>query len=96
MKSAAERKQDERERMRAQGFVLQQRWIHPEAREQVCNRAGANVYGRIDAAVEAMESGDDHGARRELLALLKFFPARPKRIADEAAVTTIRENEAHG
>jgi hypothetical protein len=79
MKSPAERKANERQRMRAAGFVLQQKWIHPEARSQVCTRAGANVYGRIDAAIEAMESGDDVGARRELLALLKFFPARPRR-----------------
>jgi hypothetical protein len=78
VKTTAERKQAERERMRARGFVLKQRWIHPEARAQVCNRVGANVYGRIDAAVESMESGDNSGARRELLALLKFFPPRPR------------------
>lgn len=29
-KTAAERKADERERMRAQGFVLRQVWVHPE------------------------------------------------------------------
>ena len=85
MKTVAQRKRDERDRMRAQGYVLQQRWIHPEARAQVCDRAGANVYGRIEEAVEAMESGDDAGARRELLALLKFFP--PRRATNEAAVT---------
>ena len=79
MKPDAERQRDTRRRMRARGFVLQQRWIHPEARAHVCNRVSANVYGRIDAAVEAMESGDDEGARRELLALLKFFPPRPRK-----------------
>jgi len=30
MKSAAERKRDERERMRAQGYVLRQFWVHPQ------------------------------------------------------------------
>lgn len=30
MKSANERKQDERARMRALGFVLRQVWIHPK------------------------------------------------------------------
>jgi hypothetical protein len=29
-KSAAERKQDERERMRARGFILRQVWVHPK------------------------------------------------------------------
>lgn len=29
-KSAAERKADERERMRARGYVLRQFWIHPK------------------------------------------------------------------
>jgi hypothetical protein len=30
MKGAAERKRDERERMRARGFVLRQFWVHPK------------------------------------------------------------------
>jgi len=30
MKSPAERKRDERERMRAAGFVLRQFWVHPK------------------------------------------------------------------
>lgn len=34
-KTAAERKQDERERMRARGFVLRQVWVHPEDWERV-------------------------------------------------------------
>lgn len=29
-KTAAERKADERERMRARGFVLRQVWVHPK------------------------------------------------------------------
>jgi hypothetical protein len=29
-KTAAERKRDERERMRNQGFVLRQLWVHPK------------------------------------------------------------------
>lgn len=29
-KTAAERKADERERMRAQGFVLRQAWVHED------------------------------------------------------------------
>jgi hypothetical protein len=29
-RTAAERKQDERERMRARGFVLRQVWVHPK------------------------------------------------------------------
>lgn len=34
-KTATERKQDERERMRARGFVLMQIWVHPKDRERV-------------------------------------------------------------
>jgi hypothetical protein len=30
VKSAAERKRDERERMRKDGFVLRQFWVHPK------------------------------------------------------------------
>lgn len=30
MKGAAERKRDERDRMRADGFVLRQFWVHPK------------------------------------------------------------------
>lgn len=35
MKSATERKADERERMRARGFVLRQFWVHPNDWERV-------------------------------------------------------------
>jgi hypothetical protein len=35
MKSPAERKRDERTRMRAQGFVLFQGWIRPQDRPKV-------------------------------------------------------------
>lgn len=35
VKSAAERKADERARMRARGFVLRQFWIHPKDWERV-------------------------------------------------------------
>ena len=34
-RSAAERKRDERERMRAAGFVLRQFWVHPKDWERV-------------------------------------------------------------
>lgn len=33
--TAAERKQAERERMRARGFVLRQFWVHPKDWERV-------------------------------------------------------------
>lgn len=45
-----------------------------KAREAVCNRVGANIYGRADQFLRLAEIGDDAGARAELLALLKFFP----------------------
>jgi len=45
-------------------------------REAVCERIGANIYGRTDAFLRAAESGDDASARAELLALLEFFPAK--------------------
>ncbi|MER9195283.1 hypothetical protein NKI13_18570 [Mesorhizobium australicum] len=48
-----------------------------EARKAVCNRVGANVYGRVEAFLRDVETGDDKGARYELLALLKFFPKEP-------------------
>lgn len=35
MKSDAERKRDERQRMRAKGLVLVQVWVHPENRERL-------------------------------------------------------------
>lgn len=35
MKSASQRKADERERMRARGFVLRQFWVHPKDWERV-------------------------------------------------------------
>lgn len=34
-KTAAQRKADERERMRARGFVLRQFWVHPKDWERV-------------------------------------------------------------
>jgi hypothetical protein len=34
-KTAAERKQDERERMRERGYVLRQFWVHPLDAERV-------------------------------------------------------------
>ena len=34
-KSAAERKRDERNRMRALGFVLRQMWVHPKDWQRV-------------------------------------------------------------
>lgn len=44
----------------------------------VNERLGCNVRGRLDAVERAAVAGDDREARRELLALLKFFPkARP-------------------
>lgn len=76
MKSAAERKRDERERMRASGYTLRQSWVNYKEREKVNGRVGANVYGRLECVQIAIESGDDEKARRELLALLKFFPPR--------------------
>ena len=35
MKGAAERKRDERERMRGEGYVLRQFWVHPKDWERV-------------------------------------------------------------
>lgn len=43
-------------------------------KEAVCARLGANIYGRVDVFLDKAERGDDAAARRELLALLKFFP----------------------
>ena len=37
-------------------------------------RLSCNLKGRLDAIERAAVAGDDAGARRELLALLKFFP----------------------
>jgi len=45
-----------------------------KAREAVCNRVGANIYGRADQFLRLAEIGDNEGARAELLALLAFFP----------------------
>ena len=45
-------------------------------REAVCERIGANIYGRVEVFLRAAEAGDDASARRELLALLEFFPAK--------------------
>lgn len=47
-------------------------------REATCERIGANIYGRTDAFLCYAEQGDDDAARRELLALLKFFPRKPR------------------
>ena len=35
VKNAAQRKRDERERMRAQGYVLRQFWVHPDDWQRV-------------------------------------------------------------
>jgi hypothetical protein len=48
--------------------------IVDQARATICDRIGANIYGRTAEFIRKAESGDDKGARRELLALLKFFP----------------------
>lgn len=40
----------------------------------VDTRLGCNLRGRLGAIERAAAAGDDRGARRELLALLKFFP----------------------
>lgn len=45
-----------------------------KARAAVCDRIGANIYGRVAEFLRKAEQGDDAAARRELLALLKFFP----------------------
>lgn len=45
-----------------------------KAREDVCSRVGANIYGRVEYFLRMAEEGDDRQARAELLALLKFFP----------------------
>ncbi len=42
--------------------------------DNVNERLGCNLRGRLDAVERAAKSGDDAGARRELKALLKFFP----------------------
>jgi len=39
-KSVAERKRDERERMRKSGFVLRQFWVHPKDWPRVADRGG--------------------------------------------------------
>jgi hypothetical protein len=45
-----------------------------KAKHEVCARVGANIYGRTNEFLARAEQGDDAGARRELLELLKFFP----------------------
>lgn len=45
-----------------------------KAREAVCARVGANIYGRVEEFLRFAEEGDDIRARSELLGLLKFFP----------------------
>lgn len=42
-------------------------------------RVGCNVPGRLNAFLSAAVAGDDAQARSELLALLKFFPAKTAR-----------------
>lgn len=44
------------------------------ASDPVSERCACNVVGRLVAVYRAAEAGDDIGARRELLALLQFFP----------------------
>lgn len=48
--------------------------IVEQAKAAVCDRVGANIYGRVAEFLRKAEQGDDAAARRELLALLKFFP----------------------
>lgn len=43
-------------------------------KEIVCQRVGANIYGRAAVFIARAEAGDDAGARAELMALLEFFP----------------------
>jgi hypothetical protein len=45
-----------------------------QAQAAVCDRIGANIYGRVAVFIDKAERGDNAGARAELLALLKFFP----------------------
>jgi hypothetical protein len=49
-----------------------------KAREEVCSRVGANIYGRVEAFINHAERGDDVQARKELCELLKFFPKPAK------------------
>lgn len=46
--------------------------------EQACNEYGCNVFGRLDEAARYAECMNPQGVRRELLALLKFFPPKRK------------------
>lgn len=50
-----------------------------QARDAVCNRVGANIYGRVEYFLRMAEQGDDKQARAELLALLKFFPKETRK-----------------
>lgn len=45
-----------------------------KAKASVCDRIGANIYGRAEVFLSLAERGDMKAARRELLALLRFFP----------------------
>ena len=47
-KSAAERKQDERDRMRDHGFVLRQFWVHPKDWERVRTYLTRTYNARIN------------------------------------------------
>lgn len=52
-----------------------------EKREQICNLIGCDVYGRlryIARVCDWSKPGRDQEVRKELLALLKFFPRRKK------------------
>ncbi|MER8983938.1 hypothetical protein [Mesorhizobium sp. M0843] len=49
-----------------------------KAREDVCQRVGANIYGRVEQFLAKAEVGDDQAARDELMFLMRFFP-RPRR-----------------
>jgi hypothetical protein len=49
-----------------------------KARRAVCDRVSANIYGRVEQFLRDAETGDDAGARYELLQLLKFFPKEAK------------------
>ena len=46
--------------------------------QRLCDRLGMNLPGRLDAVLRAATMGDDRLARRELLALLEFFPPGAK------------------
>ncbi len=48
-----------------------------KAQDAVCERVGANIYGRVSEFLRLAECGEDSKARQELLELLKYFPKSP-------------------